>query len=218
MDFLKKCFSKEGLLKFLFSFTWLIAVVFVADIVSKWAVQNSLHLDGYPEIFDTSKMITIIPNFLHIILTHNKGASFGMGSSGELGWRIFWISISVILTGVLIFIFIRYYSRFTKLQRACIALMVGGAFGNMIDRIFYWNAIVGFDGVIDWIDFQFGTIHFATFNLADSALVIGVAILVIIEVINLIKEIREKDKRGEYDLPPAEIEKKEKDGDTKDPK
>ena len=200
-QFFKRWFSKEGLKKIFFSFVWISVLVFVIDIVSKWAVQNNRAV-GDP--------LTLIPNFLHITLVHNLGASFGIGSSGELGWRIFWISISVILTGVLVFIFVKYYSKFSKTQLAALALMMGGAFGNMIDRIFYWDAIVGFDGVIDWIDFQFGSVHFATFNIADSALVIGVFIIILVEIVTLIKETREKDKRGEYDLPPAELEAKKK--------
>ena len=199
-EFCKKWFSKEGLLKVFFSFVWISAVVFAIDLISKWAVQNAL---------SGGKTIALIPNFLNIILTHNLGASFGMGSSGELGWRIFWIAISVILSGVLVFIFVKYFKKFSSVQRIALTLMIGGAFGNMIDRIFYWNAIVGFDGVIDWIDFQFGSWHFATFNIADAALVIGVIVLIIVEVIDIIKEVRAKEKSGYYDLPPAEIEKKE---------
>lgn len=200
-EFFNKWLSKEGLKKVFFSFVWISVLVFAIDIVSKWAVQNNRAV-GDP--------LTLIPNFLHITLVHNLGASFGIGSSGELGWRIFWISISIILTGVLIFIFVKYYSKFSKTQLAAITLMIGGAFGNMIDRIFYWDAIVGFDGVIDWIDFQFGSVHFATFNIADSALVIGVLMIILVEIVTLIKETREKDKRGEYDLPPAELEAKKK--------
>ena len=201
-EFCKKVFSKEGLLKIIKSCVWISVLVFVADIISKWAVQNNLRYDG--------NSVTLINNFLHITLTHNLGASFGMGSSGEIGWRIFWISISVVLTGVLLFIFIKYFKKFNLAQKIALTLMIGGAFGNMIDRLFYWNAIVGFDGVIDWIDFQFGKMHFATFNIADSALVIGVILIIIVEVIDIIKEVREKEKRGYYDLPPAETEKKEK--------
>ena len=207
-EFCKKWFSKKGLLKVFLSFVWLSVVIFAIDLISKWAVQNAL---------SGGKTIALIPNFLNIILTHNLGASFGMGSSGELGWRIFWIAISVVLSGVLVFIFVKYYKKFSSIQRIALTLMIGGAFGNMIDRVFYWNAIVGFDGVIDWIDFQFGSWHFATFNIADAALVIGVLIIIIVEIIAMIKEAREKDKRGEYDIPPMELEAKQKqDAENKD--
>lgn len=199
---MKKYFTKEGLLKFFFSFIWISILAFIVDIASKWAVQNVLKIEG--------QSVTLIPNFLHVTLSHNLGASFGIGSNGEIGWRIFWIVISVVLSGVLIFIFAKYFSKFNKTQKIALTLMIGGAIGNMIDRIFYWSSLVGFDGVIDWIDFQFGTWHFATFNIADSCLVIGVVILIIHEIIALIKEVREKEKRGDYDLPPVELEQKQK--------
>lgn len=199
---MKKYLSKENLLKLFHSFVWVILLVFIVDIASKWAVQNNLKVDG------TS--VSLIPDFLNVTLKHNLGASFGMGSNGQLGWRIFWIVISVVLSGVLIFVYYKYFKRLRRIQKIALALMIGGALGNMIDRIFYWNSLVGFDGVIDWIDFQFGSWHFATFNIADSALVIGVIIILIVEIVNLVKDVREKEKRGDYDLPPAELEQKQK--------
>ena len=199
---MKKYFTKESLLKIFYSFIWVSVLVFTVDIITKWVIQNNLKFDG--------DSITLIPNFLFIKLSHNLGASFGMGSSGEIGWRIFWVVISIVLSGVLIYVFAKYFSKFNKTQKIALALMIGGAIGNMVDRLFYWKALVGFDGVIDWIDFQFGTWHFATFNIADSCLVIGVIILILIEIINLVKEVREKEKRGDYDLPPMELEQKQK--------
>lgn len=209
-EFCKKWFSKEGLLKIFHSFVWVAVLVFATDIVTKWVVQNNL-------VYDHTS-ITLIENFLYITLTHNTGASFGIGSSGELGWRIFWIFVSFALTGAIIFVLIRYFKKFTYTQRISLALMIGGAFGNLIDRTFYWDSTVGFNGVIDWIDFVFGPIDFAIFNIADACLVIGVFMLVLVELVNLIKEVREKDKRGEYDIAPKELEKKEQNEEGKDKK
>ena len=93
-------------------------------------------------------------------------------------------------------------------------LMIGGAVGNLIDRAFYWESIVGFDGVIDFLDFEFGKLgHFATFNIADAALVIGVLLLIVIMIIEMIKESKEKAKRGEYDYSPEQLEQMNKDKD-----
>lgn len=197
---IKEIFSRENMKKFFYSFIWIAVLVFVVDIITKWVVQNNV-IEG--------QFIDVIPNFCHITLSHNLGASFGIGSNGEIGWRIFWIFVSIILSGVLVFVFSKYFRKFNNIQKTALALMIGGAFGNMIDRCFYWKAIVDFDGVIDWIDFQFGSYHFATFNIADSALVIGVAILIVIELIDIIKETREKSKNGEYDIAPNELNKKE---------
>ena len=201
-DFCKKWFSKEGLLKVFKSFVWVTLLVILVDTVSKWVVQTNLVNEG--------NSITLIKDFLRITLVHNTGASFGMGSSGEIGWRIFWIIVSVVLTGAITFVYIKYFKKFSTLQKISLTLMIGGAFSNLIDRAFYWKATVGFDAVIDWIDFQFGSIDFAIFNLADAALVIGVVILIIIEVIDIIKEVRAKDKRGEYDIAPNAKKDEEK--------
>lgn len=202
---MKKLFTKENLLKAFYSFIWISLLVFVIDIVSKWCVQTNLLNDG--------ASVTLIPNFLHVTLSHNKGASFGMGSNGDISWRIFWIVVSVIMSAILIFVYIKYSKKFNRLQTIALTLMIGGAIGNMIDRIFYWEAIVGFDGVVDWIDFQFGKYHFPTFNIADSALVIGVFILIIYEIYVAIKEAIAKGKRGEYDIAPNEIKEDGKDQD-----
>lgn len=207
-EFCKKWFSKEGLLNIFHSFVWVAILVFVVDIVTKWVVQNNLVYDG--------NSVALISKFLYVTLTHNVGAAFSIGDGGTLGWRIFWIVISFLLTGAIIFVFAKYFKKFSYTQRIALTLMIGGAFGNLIDRTFYWESTVGFEGVIDWINFHFGSIDFAIFNIADACLVIGVVILVLVEVINLIKEVREKDKRGEYDIAPAELEKKKQDEDRKD--
>lgn len=208
-EFYKKWFSKEGLLKIVKSFVWVALLVILVDTVTKWVVQNSLVYEG--------NSVTLIKDFLRITLVHNAGASFGMGSNGAIGWRIFWIAISVLLTGAIIFVYVKYFKKFSAVQKVALTLMIGGAFSNMIDRAFYWKATVGFDAVIDWIDFQFWSIDFAIFNLADAALVIGVLILIIVEIIDLIKEVRAKDKRGEYDIAPnvKKVEENKENADDK---
>lgn len=207
LSFLKKCFSKEGMKKFYFSFVWLIVVIFAADLISKWAVQNSL---------ETAQTVPLIPGFLNVTLVHNLGAAFSLGSNGEIGWRIVWISVSVLMSFGLSFFYIKKIGSLKTWTRVAVTMIIAGAVGNMIDRCFYWNAIVGFDGVIDWIDFQFGTWHFATFNLADSSLVIGVAILILIVIVDSIKETMEKNKRGEYDLKPQDYKKQQEENNAKD--
>lgn len=199
MDKIKAFFTKENQKifwgKFYRSLIWLMVLLFVIDIVSKWIIQNTLEL---------GQVITLIPNFLSITLSHNMGASFGMGNNGDIGLRILWLSISVIMSAVLIAIYAKTFKKLTRLNRVGIALMISGAVGNMIDRLFYWQAIVGFDGVIDWISFSFFN---PIFNIADSALVIGAVVLLIAIIIDMIKEAKEKKARGEYDKSPKELEK-----------
>lgn len=188
-------------LKLIFhSFIWVMVLVFILDITTKWGVQNNLHSD-----------IVLIPNFLSITLTHNLGASFGMLSDGSIGQRVLWICVSVLMSFGLIFYYVKEYKKLNVFYRLALSLMIAGAIGNMIDRIFYWKAIVGFDGVIDWIAvILFNSYHFPVFNIADSSLVIGVCIIIVLLIVDLIKEAIEKNKQGAYSMTPTEFEEKQK--------
>lgn len=203
-DFFKNIFSTRNLIKFYFSFAWLAILIFVIDIATKWIVKNGL-------VYENNS-ITLIPNFLSITLVYNNGASFGMGSSGDVGWKILWLVISVVMSAAILIYFIKKYKTLKTWTKVALMLMLAGAIGNLIDRAFYWEAITGFSGVIDWISFSFFP---PIFNIADSALVIGVIILLIILIVDSIKEVKEKDKRGEYDLKPLDYEKKMKEENEK---
>lgn len=186
--------------KFYFSFIWLIVLIFGLDLLSKWLIQNNLV---------ENQQIVVIDNFFWICKTYNKGAAFSLASDGELWQRIMWMSISVIMSAALIFYYVKNYKKMNTWYKVSLSLMIAGALGNMIDRLFYWKAIVGFDGVIDWLAFRlFGVWDFPRFNIADSSLVVGVAILVVILIIELIQDSIEKGKKGGYKLPPKEYEKK----------
>ena len=184
------------------SFIWLMILIFVIDIVTKWVMQNTIQTEMRVKW-------EIIPNFLGIGLSHNLGAAWSMGGDGSLRWL--WILISIVLSGALSV----YYAVSLKKKsmdiwtKIGLALMISGAVGNMIDRCFYWNDLVGFDGVIDWIAVRLPWGYdFPMFNIADSALVIGVIIIVIYLIIELIKEAIEKGKSGAYQLTPEQYEAK----------
>ncbi len=186
--------------KIFWSFGWIPVLVFGVDLLTKWLVQTHLVED---------QQITIIPNFLFVTLNHNLGAAWSMGGNGELGWRIFWICVSVILSAGLTFYYVKQFKKLSNTYRIALTLMIGGAVGNMIDRAFYWGSIVGFDGVIDWISFYFGSLgYFPTFNVADSCLVIGVIILITIMVIEIVQDAKKKAKDGAYTMKPKDYETK----------
>ena len=190
--FFKKTFTKENMKKFFFSFVWLIALVFVLDIVSKWIVIKHFGAEnaGY------SGRVEVIKNFFYIIFTTNEGAAWSLGSSS----RVLWIIISVVLTAGLSAYYIKKMKTMGKWMRAAFALMIAGAFGNLIDRCFYWESTVGFSGVVDWLDFYLPTGEFPTFNIADSALVIGVGILIVLLIIELIQDAMKKSENEEAQL------------------
>lgn len=193
------------------SYIWVAILVFVFDISTKWIVQNIANANNIPE---EGLIATIIPNFFNIIITHNLGAAFSLGANGDLIWRIIWILVSIIMSIGLSFYYYKTFKNNNVIYKISLMLMIGGAVGNLIDRAFYWESIVGFDGVIDFLDFEFGSLgHFATFNIADAALVIGVLLLIVIMIIEMIKESKEKAKRGEYDYSPEQLEQMNKDKD-----
>ncbi len=108
---------------------------------------------------------------LNLHLAHNTGAAFGLlGDAG--GWqRWMFIAIAVIIS-ITIVTWARRLQKKDKLEILCLGLILGGAIGNLTDRI-------RFGYVIDFIDFHIGTWHWYTFNIADSAICIGAVLLCI---------------------------------------
>lgn len=114
--------------------------------------------------------IDIIPGFFSLTYVENKGAAWGILNNST----IVLVGISVIVL-LLISKYISSTIEFTKLSVVSYGLLIGGIFGNLIDRIFR-----GF--VIDFFNFNILGYHFPVFNIADTMIVIGV-ILMFIEVI-----------------------------------
>jgi signal peptidase II len=113
-----------------------------------------------------------ISPFLNIILSYNNGAAFGFFNQTG-GWQIYALTIFSFLVSLLLLVGLLCTSRSQKWLSLALSLILGGAFGNLIDRF-------RLRYVIDFIDFHFRSWHFATFNVADSAVTIGVVLLFII--------------------------------------
>ncbi|WAW09324.1 signal peptidase II [Oxalobacter vibrioformis] len=144
---------------------WLLiaAVVVIADQLTKlWMVKL---LDGVPVIKLTA--------FLNLVLAYNKGAAFSFLASAS-GWqRYFFTGVSLIAI-----VFILYFMRKNAGQKLfcwAFALILGGAIGNLIDRLLYGQ-------VTDFIDFYIGTWHWPAFNIADSAITIGAVLFILDEL------------------------------------
>lgn len=113
--------------------------------------------------------IELLP-FLNLTLVHNTGAAFGFLNDAA-GWQnLFFIAIATIACVVIVFMLRRMPSG-EVLVGIGLALILGGALGNLIDRLLYGH-------VIDFIDFYYGSWHWPAFNVADSAITIGAAILI----------------------------------------
>lgn len=206
-EFFKKVFTKENLMKFFRTYIWLMVLLFVIDIVTKWVVFNHFGVEAMVDgrRSDTGA-IPVINGFCYIGGSINNGAAFSMLA----GNRILLLLISLVMTGLFIAYYVSQYKKLETAYKVGLALMISGAFGNLIDRAFYWPSITGFDGVIDWIIFKFGSWEFAMFNIADSCLVIGIIVVVVKMIVDEIKAAREKAKRGEFKYSPEELEKMNK--------
>jgi signal peptidase II len=142
-------------------FATAVAVV-VLDQLSKAAVQA--YFTGLPA--GERENVTW---FFNIVLIHNRGMSFGLfnGSGGLNAW-LFSLVAAAIVT-VLIYWLSRVDS---ALLAVAIGLIIGGAIGNVIDRI-------RFGAVVDFLDFHVGSWHWPAFNVADSAICVGVAVMLL---------------------------------------
>ena len=139
---------------------YLIAVFVIAlDQVTKWMVVKQMEI---------GESIEIIPNFLYITSHRNRGAAWGI-LQGQM-WFFYIITAIVIIALVL---YIRRLKREERMLGIALGLMLGGAIGNFIDRV--WRK-----EVVDFVNTYIFTYDFPIFNVADSALVIGVGLIFVL--------------------------------------
>ena len=131
------------------------AVVVIDQVTKRLAVAGLSEIDTYP----------LIKGALHLTYTENTGAAFGMLKDSR--WVFMVVSAAAI---ILIPIVIALYAKRYPFACICLAMILGGGIGNMIDRV-----MLGY--VIDFIDFRL--IHFAIFNGADSFVTVGEFMLII---------------------------------------
>jgi signal peptidase II len=145
---------------------WLSTLVVLLDQITKQAAEQFLLLH---------KAIAVIPSF-NLTLMYNEGAAFSFLSNAG-GWqRWFFIVLSSVISIALI-IWLRQLQKSGSAQNkkflsAGIALILGGAIGNLIDRILYGH-------VIDFIQVYYADFYWPAFNIADSAITLGVGLLII---------------------------------------
>lgn len=200
-EFFKKTFTKENWKKFFRTYIWLMVLLFIIDIVTKWAVVNYYGVARMNERVDsTTGAIAVIKNFCYIGGSINNKAAFSLGPN-----RGILLAISVVMSGAFIAYYCVQYKKLSTVYKVALALMIAGGVGNMIDRAFYWPSTTGFDGVVDWIIFVFWGHEFAMFNIADSCLVVGIIIIFIEIIIEEVKETIKKGKEGEYKYSPEEL-------------
>jgi signal peptidase II len=142
---------------------WIVGMVAVLDQVTKAAVAASLPLH------DT---VTIIPGLLNLTHVRNTGAAFGLLNTAEFAYKpvVMTLLAFAALGGVAL-----YATQLPKghlWARAGLGLVLGGAVGNLVDR-----ARQGY--VVDFVDAYWGGWHFWAFNVADTAITVGVGLLIL---------------------------------------
>ncbi len=142
-------------------YLWLSLAIIIADQISKTLMVNWL---------DLYERVAVLP-FFNLTLAHNTGAAFSF-LAGAGGWqRWFFVLLAVVISAVLV-IWMKRLAATARLEAISLALIIGGAIGNVIDRLIY-----GY--VIDFLDVYVGTYHWPAFNIADSAICIGAVLLII---------------------------------------
>ncbi len=139
-------------------------VAVIADQVTKTIAQEALH---------SRRNITIIADYFDFVLVKNRGMVFGLFNDIDTAWRIpLFAGISVVAIFIIIHLF-RQAKGSSVFLPTSLALILSGAMGNLIDR-FRWGYVV------DFINLHYQDKHYwPTFNLADTAITMGIAILII---------------------------------------
>lgn len=140
---------------------WLVALVLLLDQGSKtWVL---LTFDDYE--------VEPISSFFNLVLVYNEGAAFSFLSDAG-GWqRWFFVGLALVVSVVLLN-WLRQLGPGQPLTTSSLALILGGAWGNLIDRVLFGR-------VTDFLDFYYGSWHWPAFNLADTAISIGVVLMLI---------------------------------------
>lgn len=146
--------------------------VVITDQIIKTAILKNLPL---------YHSVTVIPGFFSLTHIHNPGGAFGFlaGQSSSIRNLVF-ILISSLAVGLIVY-FYKHTPKTHPLLAAGFALISGGAAGNLIDRL-------RFGKVIDFLDFYIGSYHWPAFNVADSAITVGVAIFLFHLLFNKLPE------------------------------
>lgn len=141
----------------------LAAIVILLDQLTKITISQMLS-------YGQSKVVT---SFFNLVLAHNKGAAFSFLAS-EGGWQR-WFFAGIAVVAVVFILWLLRKNAGQRMFSTALALILGGAVGNLIDRMVYGH-------VVDFLDFHVGGWHWPAFNVADSAICVGAALFVLDEL------------------------------------
>jgi signal peptidase II len=142
---------------------WLPIAVVVLDQVTKALVRSMVPLGSSVEV---------VPNLMNLTHVRNTGAAFGFLNAADFPLKTVFIPAVALAAVVWVAVYASGLGRHQMLARVGLAFILGGAAGNLMDRV-----IVG--SVVDFVDVYWRTYHFWAFNVADSAITVGVAIMIL---------------------------------------
>jgi signal peptidase II len=138
------------------------AVIVLLDQISKALVLQHFQL------YDS---VSVIPGFFNLTHIRNPGGAFGVLAGGGSNLRnLLFLGAGTVALGMIL-LFLRATPDKERLMRLTLALIFGGAIGNIIDRL-------RFGEVVDFLDFYIGGLHWPAFNVADSAITVGIGLFV----------------------------------------
>lgn len=137
------------------------AAVLLLDRLTKWIVETRV------SFLDSLK---VIPGFFDIVRSENRGVAFGLFNGSDSQWRTLVLVLLAVAAVIGVSIVLWHPERLDRLARWGFALILGGAAGNVVDRILYGQ-------VTDFLLFYFRDYQWPAFNVADSAIVIGSGLL-----------------------------------------
>ena len=143
--------------------SYLIAVlILILDQATKWLA--SARLDGH-------EAIEIIPGYLRLSFIRNSGVAFGLFTEVQSAWKPIILSLLAVAAIIVIVVYSRRMTSRRILLRVALAIIMGGILGNLADRLVHGS-------VVDFIEFHVHeSFYWPTFNVADSAITIGIALL-----------------------------------------
>ena len=141
-------------------------IILIADQLTKVMIL------GYYQLGDS----TFVTSFFNVVRVHNSGAAFSF-LAGAGGWQRWFVTVIGVVAAVVILWMLKNHGG-QKLFAFALACILGGAVGNVIDRVMY-----GY--VVDFLDFHWAGWHFPAFNIADAAISIGAACLILDELLRV---------------------------------
>lgn len=142
---------------------WITALVVIFDQVTKMMVRREL------DLYDS---ITVIPGLFSLTRVHNTGAAFGLLNSIEFPGKTLVLTLVAVSALAALAMYASILEPEQRLSRLGLAFIIGGAAGNLIDRI-----AAGY--VLDFVDIYANGWHFWAFNVADAAITVGVTLMIL---------------------------------------